>query len=330
MNVNLQDSGQRVESPTGMQTDPGNSEIALELLSPYALFDLAVHMGRGAKKYKSRNWEKGGQFSIAVGKLLRHALKFVAGKTDEDHLSAVGFWWHALAHYRHEIAAGRLPASLDDMPKYDRPATFKIDYPFATTKSATFTQDGDLTPAAMAAQQQYKYEQEYLKAQGYDIGVDHAEPGGDHAVECVGSATEYPRPTLYIAGPMRGKPRLNWDAFFEAEKQLQDAGYHTINPARLDMERGIDPDTFDIDLTQDILRDTVGVDLSEIIKLDPAWGDGIALLDGWETSVGACAERATACWLRLAINSVDHWCDPAFDYYCDRPIKPKGYCGENI
>ena len=118
----INDTGQRVESTTGALSDPGHSQIAFELLSPFSLFDLATWLGKGAEKYAPRNWEKGIPFSVCIGKLFRHAAKFQMGLTDEDHLSAVGFWWHALAHYREMIVKGVLPANLDDLPKYKLPA----------------------------------------------------------------------------------------------------------------------------------------------------------------------------------------------------------------
>jgi len=116
--VEMNDTGQRMESATGALSDPGHSQAAFELLSPFSLYDLATWLGKGAEKYAPRNWEKGIPFSVCIGKLLRHTAKFQMGLTDEDHLSAVGFWWHALAHYRKMIADGVLPANLNDLPKY--------------------------------------------------------------------------------------------------------------------------------------------------------------------------------------------------------------------
>ena len=116
----LHDSGERKTNELGSQTDPSHAGVALELLSPYSIRDLAIIYGAGAKKYAPRNWEKGIQFSICVGKLKRHLDQYLMGKTEEDHLSAVGFWWHALAHYREMIKLGLLPASLDDLPKYEQ------------------------------------------------------------------------------------------------------------------------------------------------------------------------------------------------------------------
>lgn len=111
----LKDSGQRKEEETGALTDPGNSDAAFELLSPYALMRLAKHLGAGAAKYEPRNWEKGIKYSICVGKLLRHLFKWQMGLQDENHLAAVGFWWHALQHYEETCRR----EELNDLPKGD-------------------------------------------------------------------------------------------------------------------------------------------------------------------------------------------------------------------
>ena len=121
----MHDSGERTSQETGAQCDPSHMQAAMELLSPYSLYDLATWLGKGADKYAPRNWEKGILFSVCIGKLERHLQQYIMGKTDEDHLSAVGFWWHALAHFRKMIELGKLPASLDNLPKYEQQEPFK-------------------------------------------------------------------------------------------------------------------------------------------------------------------------------------------------------------
>ena len=116
----MHDSGERMKSQTGAQTDPFHANAAMELLSPYSLWQLSLWLGKGAKKYAPRNWEKGIPFSICVGKLQRHLQEYLAGRTDEDHLAAVGFWWHALTHYESMIALDKLPASLNNLPQYEK------------------------------------------------------------------------------------------------------------------------------------------------------------------------------------------------------------------
>ena len=130
--IDMHDSGQRKTTETGALSDPSHANAAMELLSPYSLWQLSTWLGRGAEKYAPRNWEKGIPFSICVGKLQRHLQQYMMGKTDEPHLDAIGFWWHALTHYEAMIALGKLPASLNDLPQYEKkfvcPAGWKIGY----------------------------------------------------------------------------------------------------------------------------------------------------------------------------------------------------------
>jgi len=116
----MHDSGQRRTTETGAQSDPSHMNAAMELLSPYSLWQLSTWLGKGAEKYAPRNWEKGIPFSICIGKLKRHLAEYMMGKTDEPHLDAIGFWWHALTHYEAMIALGKLPASLNDLPQYEK------------------------------------------------------------------------------------------------------------------------------------------------------------------------------------------------------------------
>lgn len=88
--------------------------------------------------------------------------------------------------------------------------------------------------------------------------------------------------TVYIAGPMRGYPRHNFDAFFDAEADLLGQGYRVLNPARLDIAAGFDPAN---DPTEQELREMFDRDFDAISK-----SDGIVLLPGWENSEGVWAE----------------------------------------
>lgn len=91
---------------------------------------------------------------------------------------------------------------------------------------------------------------------------------------------------IYLAGPMTGKPGLNWDAFFLTEGYLEDQGWVVVNPARLDAEQGIDPDRAmsEYDYTACAYRDMIAL-------LDC---NAIYLMVDWQHSKGACWERALA------------------------------------
>lgn len=90
--------------------------------------------------------------------------------------------------------------------------------------------------------------------------------------------------TVYIAGPMRGKPDHNRAAFNEAAKFLaEEFGLHPINP--VDIER-IHP-CVDEDGKTDDAR------LYNLMKIEEAFArkaDVIYLLKGWEYSEGARGE----------------------------------------
>ena len=134
----MHDSGERKEQNTGALSDPSHANAAMELLSPYSLWQLSTWLGKGAKKYAPRNWEKGIPFSVCIGKMMRHLAEYEMGKTDEPHLDAIGFWWHALTHYEAMIALGKLPASLNDLPQYEKKFVVPEGWVIARNKSGPF------------------------------------------------------------------------------------------------------------------------------------------------------------------------------------------------
>ena len=94
----------------------------------------------------------------------------------------------------------------------------------------------------------------------------------------------------YIAGPMRNHPNFNFDAFDQAKQEVEALGYHPISPA--DMDRIYEgwgkypPEDWQPtaeEATHMILRD---------LDVIANQCDAIYLLEGWETSSGANAERA--------------------------------------
>lgn len=100
---------------------------------------------------------------------------------------------------------------------------------------------------------------------------------------------------LYVCGPMSGLPGLNFDAFFEADKKLRDAGYDVLNPAdragrtpnmpwEWYMRRGIK---------------------------DVCDSDGLAVLPGFRASPGAQLELRIAGDLLMPSMTVERWLDRA-------------------
>lgn len=90
---------------------------------------------------------------------------------------------------------------------------------------------------------------------------------------------------LYLAGPMRGYPRYNFDSFASARSFLRQ--WHDVRcPAERDELGGFDPD-----------GPLDGFNLPGALHqcfLDVLDADGCVLLAGWEQSEGARAEALVA------------------------------------
>jgi len=95
---------------------------------------------------------------------------------------------------------------------------------------------------------------------------------------------------LYISGPMAGLPDLNFPAFTEAAMLLDRAGHDVLNPARHGQghEGGVPY-------------------YMRLAFLDVLDCEGIALLDGWQKSIGANVEKDMAHILGLPVRSIWRW-----------------------
>lgn len=98
---------------------------------------------------------------------------------------------------------------------------------------------------------------------------------------------------LYLAGPMRGYPFYNADAFRRAAERIRAEGDEVVSPVEIDEAAGLDfaacptgtealPEGFDLPTL--IRRDLDAIDTC----------DAILLLPGWEKSSGAAVELAYA------------------------------------
>ena len=114
--------------------------------------------------------------------------------------------------------------------------------------------------------------------------------------ECLGLGSTRTLVTVYIAGPMRGYPRYNFDEFYRAEADLLTMGFNPINPARIDEEQGFDPDDAQQIIPPSMVEEFVWRDVELIIE-----ANGLCLLPGWDRSVGATAAYWLARWLRKRI-----------------------------
>lgn len=83
-----------------------SKEARFDLLPPEAMWELSCHYGRGARKYESRNWEKGYKWGLTVAAMLRHLYQFLRGErydeeTGTHHIICV--MWHAAALYTFDV-----------------------------------------------------------------------------------------------------------------------------------------------------------------------------------------------------------------------------------
>lgn len=111
------DSGQRVEFDTGARRDIETGKGRYDLLPRSILKRDAQLYERGAAKYGDNNWKKGIPTSRFLSSAMRHLMQLANGEDDEDHGAAVRFNVAGIMFVREEIAAGRLPAELDDLQK---------------------------------------------------------------------------------------------------------------------------------------------------------------------------------------------------------------------
>lgn len=106
-----------VNEKTGGQK--GVKLARFDLIPPESLIALAEHYGRGAEKHGDRNWERGYNWTLSFGAMMRHAWLFFSGEDiDEEtgghHLAAVA--WHAFTL----MEFGRTHPELDDRPSTRR------------------------------------------------------------------------------------------------------------------------------------------------------------------------------------------------------------------
>lgn len=102
------------------------------------------------------------------------------------------------------------------------------------------------------------------------------------------------RCSLYVAGPMTGKPYLNFPAFDAAAADLRGRGYPVISPAELDApgvrELVMQNHTgAHMDIPGHSWQECLARDLVCVTQVD-----AIACLEGWEESQGATFEVAVA------------------------------------
>lgn len=108
----LRDSGDRTEQWGGAVRDRATGKGRYDLLSPFAMRELAVHAEAGAVKYSERNFEKGYSLKILLDSAMRHLNDLASGDNSENHAIAAAWNMLTFAHMRHLIKEGLLPEHL--------------------------------------------------------------------------------------------------------------------------------------------------------------------------------------------------------------------------
>lgn len=108
---------------------------------------------------------------------------------------------------------------------------------------------------------------------------------------------------VYIAGPMRGRQYFNFPAFDAVKAELSAKGFTVVSPADMDRKIGFDPellgsdyDWTDLNQCHFSLMDAIDRDVDALKKCE-----AIYMLNGWEQSKGAKAEKALAEWIGLKV-----------------------------
>jgi hypothetical protein len=89
--MDLKDSGERREFPTGAVRDMAEGKGDMVSMPWEALLRLSKHYEAGAKKYNRWNYRKGIPVSSFIDSACRHLAKYQCGMDDEDHLAAAAF-----------------------------------------------------------------------------------------------------------------------------------------------------------------------------------------------------------------------------------------------
>jgi len=139
------------------------------------------------------------------------------------------------------------------------------------------------------------------RSTSYDRPATTTEPNDTDMTTTLQTDTMTPI-KVYLAGPMRGIPEFNKPAFTEATTQLRAAGYEVFSPVEHDEMKGFDWAGHTGDLSA---AEASGFSLRAALGADLAWicahADAIAVLPGWEHSLGARAEVAVARALGLPV-----------------------------
>ena len=114
--INTVTAGTNDEYPTGAVRDKQEGKGAFSLIPPIGLRKIAKRYEDGATQYGKHNWAKGMPLSRFYDAIIRHTMAWAEGRTDEDHLGAIGWNMASAVYTEEQIKLGNLPAELNDLP----------------------------------------------------------------------------------------------------------------------------------------------------------------------------------------------------------------------
>jgi hypothetical protein len=111
-------SGETQEFPTGARRDKQTGKGRYDLISVFALQQIARIYEAGSITYGVRNYERGMPLSRFLDSALRHICQCIEGQDDENHAAQAAWNIMGFIHIRELIARGILPKELNDLPNY--------------------------------------------------------------------------------------------------------------------------------------------------------------------------------------------------------------------
>jgi hypothetical protein len=115
---------------------------------------------------------------------------------------------------------------------------------------------------------------------------------------------------IYLAGPMRNYPEFNQPAFRDGAARLRESGHEVFCPADADNSQGFDWAGHSGDLD---VAEADGFSLREALAADLSWiclhAEAVAVLPGWEESLGATAEVDAAHAIGIPVYELGELCD---------------------
>jgi Domain of unknown function (DUF4406) len=110
---------------------------------------------------------------------------------------------------------------------------------------------------------------------------------------------------VYLAGPMRRIPEFNRPAFTEGTRRLREAGHEVFSPVEYDELCGFDWAGHSGELSA---AEAGGFSLRKALAADLSWiclhAEAVAVLPGWEKSLGATAEVHTAHAIGIPVHEI--------------------------